>query len=56
MQPSKIPIFEGHRRDQEGVLQCFQKREGEALAIAYKSREHKEAVQAFIEKRKPDFS
>jgi enoyl-CoA hydratase/carnithine racemase len=40
----------------ETDLDLVQKREGEALAVAYKSREHKEAVQAFIEKRKPDFS
>ena len=37
-------------------LDLIQKREGEALAIAYKSREHKEAVQAFLEKRAPDFN
>lgn len=43
---------------QNGVetdLDLVQKREGEALAIAYQSSEHKEAVQAFIEKREPDF-
>lgn len=40
----------------ESNLDLVQKREGEALAIAYKSREHKEAVQAFLEKRPPDFS
>ena len=30
-------------------------REGQALAECYVSAEHKEAVQAFIEKRDPDF-
>ena len=30
-------------------------REGELLAKAYASAEHKEAVSAFIEKRAPDF-
>ena len=40
----------------ETDLDLIQKREGEALAIAYKSREHKEAVQAFLEKRAPDFN
>jgi enoyl-CoA hydratase/carnithine racemase len=39
----------------ETDLDLVQKREGEALAIAYQSSEHKEAVQAFIEKREPDF-
>ncbi len=32
-----------------------QRREGEALAECYVSAEHKEAVQAFIEKREPNF-
>ncbi len=32
-----------------------QKREGAALAEAYKTAEHKEAIAAFIEKREPDF-
>jgi 2-(1,2-epoxy-1,2-dihydrophenyl)acetyl-CoA isomerase len=32
-----------------------QKREGEKLAIAYQSPEHKEAVSAFLEKREPKF-
>jgi 2-(1,2-epoxy-1,2-dihydrophenyl)acetyl-CoA isomerase len=36
-------------------LREVQKREIEALAIAYATPEHKEAVQAFLEKRKPDF-
>ena len=39
----------------ESDLDLVQKREGEALAIAYRSPEHKEAVQAFLEKRSPDF-
>ena len=39
----------------ETDLDLVQKREGEALAIASKSSEHKEAVQAFIEKRAPNF-
>jgi enoyl-CoA hydratase/carnithine racemase len=39
----------------ETDLDLVQKREGAALAIAYRSSEHKEAVQAFLEKRKPDF-
>jgi 2-(1,2-epoxy-1,2-dihydrophenyl)acetyl-CoA isomerase len=36
-------------------LREVQKREIEALAIAYATPEHKEAVQAFLEKRKPNF-
>jgi enoyl-CoA hydratase/carnithine racemase len=36
-------------------LREVQKREIEALAIAYSTPEHKEAVKAFLEKRKPDF-
>ena len=32
-----------------------QKREGAALAICYKSAEHIEAIDAFLEKRDPDF-
>ena len=36
-------------------LREVQKREIEALTIAYATPEHKEAVQAFLEKRKPDF-
>ncbi len=39
----------------ETDLDLVQKREGEALAVAYQSFEHKEAVQAFIEKREPNF-
>ncbi len=39
----------------ETDLQVVQKREGEALAECYVSAEHKEAVQAFLEKRTPDF-
>jgi enoyl-CoA hydratase/carnithine racemase len=39
----------------ESDLNAVQKREGEALAECYVSAEHKEAVQAFIEKRQPNF-
>lgn len=39
----------------EGDLAEVQRREGEALAECYVSAEHKEAVQAFIEKREPNF-
>ncbi|MEE9254102.1 MAG: enoyl-CoA hydratase-related protein [Pseudomonadales bacterium] len=39
----------------ESDLALVQKREGERLALAYQSPEHREAVQAFIEKRAPDF-
>ena len=39
----------------EANLDVVQKREGELLALAYASPEHREAVQAFIEKRAPDF-
>jgi len=39
----------------ESDIDLVQKREGEALAECYVSPEHKEAVQAFIEKREPDF-
>ena len=31
------------------------RREIEALSVAYATPEHKEAVKAFLEKRKPDF-
>jgi 1,4-dihydroxy-2-naphthoyl-CoA synthase len=34
---------------------AVQRREIEALTVAYATPEHKEAVKAFLEKRKPDF-
>lgn len=39
----------------ETDIALVQRREGEALAKAYASAEHKEAVDAFLEKRPPDF-
>lgn len=39
----------------ESDIRQVQSREGKALAICYKSAEHKEAIAAFIEKRQPDF-
>ena len=39
----------------ETDIQRVQQREGEALQKAYASREHKEAVTAFLEKREPQF-
>ena len=39
----------------ETDIAAVQRREGEALAKAYASPEHKEAVDAFLAKRKPDF-
>jgi 2-(1,2-epoxy-1,2-dihydrophenyl)acetyl-CoA isomerase len=39
----------------ETDLKTVQRREGEALAKAYASAEHKEAVAAFLEKRTPNF-
>ena len=39
----------------ETDLAVVQRREIEALERAYQTAEHKEAVQAFMEKRKPDF-
>ena len=39
----------------ESDLRAVQNREAEALAECYVSAEHKEAVQAFIEKREPNF-
>lgn len=39
----------------EADMNEVQRREGEALAECYVSAEHKEAVQAFIEKREPNF-
>jgi enoyl-CoA hydratase/carnithine racemase len=40
----------------EANLDAVQRREGEALREAYASPEHREAVKAFLEKRKPDFA
>lgn len=39
----------------EADLSLVQKREMEALQVAYRSAEHKEAIAAFLEKREPDF-
>ena len=39
----------------EADLDTILARETTALELAYKSPEHKEAVNAFMEKRKPDF-
>jgi enoyl-CoA hydratase/carnithine racemase len=39
----------------ETDLTQVQTREGKALAECYKSPEHHEAINAFIEKREPDF-
>ena len=39
----------------ENDLQEIQRREGKALAVCYKSPEHHEAINAFLEKREPDF-
>lgn len=39
----------------ESDFEKVQEREREALAIAYESPAHKEAIQAFVEKRKPVF-
>jgi len=39
----------------ETDIASVQKREGEALAEAYASAEHREAIAAFLEKREPDF-
>ncbi len=39
----------------EADLALVQQREAERLLLAYESPEHREAVQAFIEKRCPDF-
>ncbi len=39
----------------ETDLAAVQRREGEALAVAYKTPEHHEAVRAFLEKRPPVF-
>ena len=40
----------------EGSVAEVQRREMKALAEAYKSPEHKEAIAAFLEKRSPDFA
>ncbi len=39
----------------ETDIKAVQKLEGEVLAKAYQSQEHREAVDAFVEKRTPDF-
>jgi enoyl-CoA hydratase/carnithine racemase len=39
----------------ETDLDAVQRREGAALAVAYKTPEHAEAVKAFLEKRAPNF-
>jgi 2-(1,2-epoxy-1,2-dihydrophenyl)acetyl-CoA isomerase len=39
----------------ETDLAAVQRREGEALNVAYKTPEHHEAVRAFLEKRPPVF-
>ena len=43
------------RNASEGDLSVVQQREMAALAVAYQSPEHKEAIAAFMEKRDPDF-
>ena len=40
----------------EGSVAEVQRRELQALAEAYKSPEHKEAIAAFLDKRSPDFA
>lgn len=40
----------------EPDIKKVQQREGAALAQCYKSPEHHEAINAFIEKRNPDFN
>jgi len=44
------------RNAHEADIAEVQRREGDALREAYASPEHHEAVKAFLEKRKPDFS
>lgn len=44
------------RNGSETDIAVVQRREGEALRRAYVSAEHKEAVNAFLEKREPNFS
>ena len=39
-----------------GDFARVQRRELEALEVAYTTPEHREAVQAFMEKRSPDFT
>ena len=39
----------------ETDLRVIQQREGDALATCYASAEHREAVDAFLDKREPDF-
>ncbi|MBD3647536.1 MAG: enoyl-CoA hydratase, partial [Pseudomonadales bacterium] len=39
----------------ETDIRAVQQREGAALAECYKSPEHHEAINAFLEKREPDF-
>ncbi|HNM77568.1 MAG TPA: enoyl-CoA hydratase-related protein, partial [Tepidiformaceae bacterium] len=39
----------------EPDIATVMRREGEALAAAYRSWEHKEAIDAFLSKRTPDF-
>ena len=36
-------------------LRAIQRREGEALDVCYASAEHHEAIDAFLNKREPDF-
>ena len=43
------------RNASEGDLSAVQQREMAALAVAYRSPEHKEAIAAFMEKRDPNF-
>jgi len=45
-----------HVNASEPSLAEVQRREAEALREAYRSPEHREAVSAFLEKRKPDFA
>ena len=40
----------------DGDFARVQRRELEALEVAYTTPEHREAVQAFLEKRPPDFA